>query len=59
MFTIYLFLSFIYAQSYVDFYSNNQQVLPHPEDNYYFLEDIHDELLPLVQEGKINAFDIL
>ena len=33
------------------------QVQLHPEQNL-FLEDIHDALLPLVQEGKIDAFDI-
>ena len=58
MFIIYLFLSFLYAQSYVDFYSSNLQVQLHPEENYFFLEDIHEALLPLVQEGKIDAFDI-
>ena len=58
MFVFYLLVSFIYAQSYVDFYENNLQVQPHPEENYYFLEDIHETLLPLVKEGKIKAFDI-
>ena len=29
-----------------------------PRRKLLFLEDIHDALLPLVQEGKIDAFDI-
>jgi hypothetical protein len=52
---IYLFSAF--AQSYVDF-AKHIEVQPHPEANYNFLEDIHTKLLPLVQQGKIEAFTI-
>jgi hypothetical protein len=58
MLIIYLLLTSVYAQSYVDYYSHNLQVRPHPEENYYFLEDMHKKLLPLVSEGKMKAFDI-
>ena len=57
MFVFILFLFGVHAQSYVDF-SLNIQPQPHPEPNYYFLEDIHHQLHPLVQQQKIQAFSI-